>query len=398
MTAPMDYYALLGIPRTASAADVRAAHELQERIWRKRAAATSDTSVSEEATKRLGMMEQAFKVLSNPQQRAAYDRQPSASAISVPPASIPPATLPSDLIQRAEYYLEQGDYHAAAGAARDALNNWGNSAEAWSALARAHAGLGNFDDAIYEGRRAVELASQDPWKHADLGFIYELSGKWNDALREYQQASSIDPTERLFQLSVGGVLAEHGQLQQALPIIERVYQANSNDETACFYYARSLVLMAEAVPQDKSSDGYAVTSEAEIQRMREYLGRASAVKHMDQETRQVIQGTEAYLQKMEGYTFNIPFSAWRAWGGMTAGYDGSVGATFAIAIMGALAGLLPLWLIIGGIAAMTSNQGGCGFVVLLAGGVLCYVWYRALWVPRWKVNSRQRENRIRNAA
>ncbi len=391
----MDYYAILDVQRKASEADIRAGYHRQTQIWRIRAA-SSDTSVSEEAAKRLAMIEQAFKVLSNAQQRVAYDRQPVPMAVSMLSSVTSPVALPEDSLQRAEYYLEQGDYHAAAGAAREAQSGQPNSAEAWSALSRAHAGQGSFDDAIYEGRRAVELAPQDPWKHGDLGFIYELAGKWNDALREYQQASTLDPDEPLYQLAAGGVLAENGQLQQALPIIERVYRADSNDETACFYYARILILLAEAVPQDKSDDGYAVTSEAEIQRMREYLGRASAVKHLDQETRQSIGGSEAYLQKMEGHTFNIPFSAWRALGSMTEGYDGSVGATFVMAILVGLAALLPLWLIIGGIAAMGSDQAGCGFIVLLVGGGLCYVWYRSVWVPRWKVNARTRENRLRN--
>ena len=392
----MDYYAILDVQRKAAVADIRAGYHRQTQIWRIRAA-SSDTSVSAEAAKRVAMIEQAFNILSNPQQRAAYDRQPLTPAMSVLPSVTSPVAMPGDSLERAEYYLEQGDYHAAAGAAREAQSNQPNSAEAWSALSRAHAGQGSFDDAIYEGRRAIELAPQDPWKYADLGFIYELSGKWNDALREYQQASAIDSSEPLFQLSVGGVLADHDQLQQALPIIERIYHADSNDETACFYYARVLILMAEAVPQDKASDGYAVTSEAEIQHMREYLGRASTVNHLDQETRQNIQGAEAYLQKMEGHTFNIPFSAWRALGNMTEGYDGSVGATFAMAIVVVLAALLPLWLIIGGIGAMSSGQAGCGFVVLLVGGVLCYVWYRSIWVPRWKVNARTRDHRLRNA-
>jgi hypothetical protein len=87
--------------------------------------------------------------------------------------------------------------------------------------------------------------------------------------------------------------------------------------------------MVETVPHGKSNDGYAVTSEVEIESMRSYLGRASAVKHLDQETRQEIQRVEAYLQKMEGHTFNTSLSAWRFDDSLWMSHDGSVGATFA---------------------------------------------------------------------
>ncbi len=304
----MNYYAILDVQRKASAADIRAGYHRQTRIWRIRAA-SSNTSVREKATKRLSMIEQAFKVLSHAQQRATYDRHSLAAVASALPGATSSAALPGDSLQRPEYYREQGDSHDAAGAATVAQANQPDSAGTWSALSCAHARQDCFDDAVYEGLRAIELAPLDPWKHADLGFIYEHAGMWNDALRKFQQAAELDATEPLFQLAVGGVLADHGQPQQALPIIERVYRADSDDETACYYYARVLILMAKAVPQDTSDDGNAVTSAAEIQRMREYLERASTVKFLDQETRQTIQEIETYLQKVEEDPFKIPFSA-----------------------------------------------------------------------------------------
>lgn len=400
----MDYYAILGVQRKASTSDIRKAYETQTQIWRLRAT-SSDTSVSAEATRRLALIEQAFKALTNPQQRAAYDRQPLAPGASTQPAATPPATLPGDALQRAEYYLEQGDYHAAAGAAKEAQATQPNSAEAWSALARANAGLGRFDEAVYEGRRAIELAPQDPEYQFNLGFLYELAGHKAEAAQAYQQASALDGREPIYQLALGGVLAESDQLQQALTIIERVYQQHADDQTACFYYARVLILMAENVPHDKASDGYAVTSQAEIASMRGYLGRASSVKHLDQETRQEIQRIEAYLQKMDGHTFHIPFMAMSAFGGIMSiagsGGEGGVGAEILMLFLGGvvvtLLALAPLWCVIWGISSLSSGQLG-GILLVLVGGGLGYVWYRALWVPRWRVNARKRNNRIRYAA
>jgi Flp pilus assembly protein TadD len=400
----VDYYTILGAQRNASASDIRKAYETQSQIWRIRAA-SSDASVSAEAKNRLALIEQAFKALSNPQQRAAYDRQPIALTASASPVAPAPTTLPDNTLQRAEYYLEQGDYHAAAGAAKEAQATQPNSAETWSALARANAGLSRFDEAIYEGRRAIELAPQDSEHSFNLGFIYELAGRKAEAAQAYQQASALDSQEPIYQLALGGVLADSGQLQQALNVIESAYRQHTDDQTACYYYARILILMAESVPQDKSSDGYAVTSEGEIQRMREYLGRATAVRHLDQETRQGIQQTEAYLQKMEGRTFHIPFMAISAFGGIYsiaggAGEGGVAVELFMLLLAGIVVALLafaPLWIVIWGISSLSSGQLG-GILLLLVGGGLGYVWYRALWVPRWKANARKRKNRVRYAA
>lgn len=311
----MNYYTILDVQRKASAADIRAGYHRQTRIWRIRAA-SSNTNVSEKAVKRLSKIKQAFMVLSNAQQRATYDRRPLAAIASALPGATSSGALHGDSLQRADYYLEQGDCSAPAGAAREAHSDQTDSAEARPTRACAHAGQDCIDDAVYESLRALELAPLDPWKHADSGFTYEHAGMWNDALQKFQQAAALDATEPLFQLAIGGILADHGQPQQALPIIERVYRADSDDETACYYYTRVLLLMAEAVPQEKSDDGYFVTSAAEIQRMRGYLERGSAVKYLDQEMRQTIQEIETYLQKVEEHTLSIPipFSAWRAVG------------------------------------------------------------------------------------
>ena len=56
----------------------------------------------------------------------------------------------------------------------------------------------------------------------------------------------------------------------------------------------------------------------------------------------------------------------------------------------------PLWLVIGGFSAMGSGSVGGGFLLLLIGGGLGYIWYRQIWVPRWKVNVRMRDHRVRH--
>ncbi|MFL5661865.1 MAG: DnaJ domain-containing protein [Ktedonobacteraceae bacterium] len=158
MIAPVDYYAILGIPRNASAADVRAAYKREVRIWRKRAAASSEDSIRDEAVRRLALLAEALSTLSDAQRRAAYNRQPI-SALVTPSSSPVPAEMSSrDWIEQAEGYLAVADYHAASRAAREATANLGNSAQSWFVLSRANAGLRHLGAAGYEARRAIGLA------------------------------------------------------------------------------------------------------------------------------------------------------------------------------------------------------------------------------------------------
>lgn len=403
MTAPVDYYALLGIPRKASPEEVRAAYKLQQRIWRKRAAATADESVSGEAARRLAQLDEAFNVLSDQQRRATYDRQPPPPTIVEPASTSLPAEAQSgDLIEQAQAYLEAGDYYSASHAAREATNAMGTSAESWLVLSRASAGLRRMDEAVYEARRAIELNPENAECHFNLGIILEELGQWDSALAEYQQAAERNSDEPLYQLAIGGVWLQRNQPDKALPIIERVYTSARDNEAACYYYAQAVIAAAEAVPRDNSKDGYAVTSALEIQRMREYLSRTASIRHLDKETRQTIRDTEAYLQRMEGYTFHVPFVA-RS--GLISIYsiagssDGGVGTEILLLFLAGLIAvgiaLAPLWLVIGGFSAMGSGSIGGGFLLLLIGAGLGYIWYRLIWVPRWKVNARMRDHRVR---
>jgi tetratricopeptide (TPR) repeat protein len=390
----MDYYALLGIPRKASAEAVRAAYKREGRIWRKQAIASSEGSVKDEAKKRLALLAEAFGVLSDAQKRALYDRQPISAPIESPSSLVPVEMASRDWIEQAEGYLAVADYQAAARAAREATANLGNSAQSWFVLSRAKAGLRQLDDAVYEARRAIELAPKNSMYHFNLGTIYEELGRWDEALNTYEHASQLEPTEPLYQLAIGGVWLQNGQLARAMPIIERVYSTLPDDETACFYYAQGLIAMAEAVPKDKSTDGYAVTRAEEIQEIRGYLSRAAGIKHLDQETKQVIRDTEAYLHRMEANTFHIPLGARSAAFELIGPGLGCYG-TLIMGTMLAVLALAPLLLLLWGFGLLTSGSIGGGFIALLISAGLGYLWYRAIWVPRWKVNARMRDHRIR---
>src|SRR5207245_10493715 len=99
-------------------------------------------------------------------------------------------------------YLAVADYQAAARAAREATANLGNSAQSWYVLSRANAGLRHLDEAVYEARRAIELAPNNSMYHFNLGAIYEELGRGSQTISRYGQASQLEPAEPLYQLAI----------------------------------------------------------------------------------------------------------------------------------------------------------------------------------------------------
>jgi hypothetical protein len=124
------------------------------------------------------------------------------------------------------------------------------------------------------------------------------------------------------------------------------------------------------------------------------LNRAAGVRHLDQETRQTIRDTEAYLQRMEAHTFHVPLQALGVAYALLSSDTGCGGAALVYGVMTILLAL-PALMLIGGIGALFSGDFSNALIGISIGAGLGYLWYRTLWVPRWKVNARTRDHRVR---
>jgi len=389
----MNYYMILGVPPNASTEDIQDAHKREERIWKKRAATSSDANVKDEALRRLTLLKEALDTLSNAQRRFTYGRQLEVSQNAPSSSPVPNEVSPHNLIEQAKDYLAEANYFAAARVAREATIKLSDLAESWFILSRAKAGLRELNDAVYEAKRAIELYPANSKYYFNLGMIYEELGLWKEALVMYEQASQREPSESLYQLATGGVYIQTNQPTEAVSIIKHVYSTLPDDETVCYYYAQALITQAEAVPRDKSEEGYAITNAEEILQMRNCLNRASAIKHLDQETKKTIRDMEAHLNLMESRTFHIPLGAWTI-AEISSGDGGCYPIVVMILAMAALFGA-PLIVLMWGFSSLTSGSVLGGLFLILCGVGLGYIWYRNVWVPKWKVNARLRNHRVR---
>lgn len=362
----VNYYELLGLPPGAEAETIEQKIKEEIRNWRRRTG-SPDLSKRQEAELRMQHLAAARETLLDANKRSAYDRQ-----LSTRRAQAPRPTGPADgrdWVALAEEYLAQNDYHSAAYAAREATQSEGNSAVAWNLRARANAGLGNLNDAMYEARQSVELDVNNAQYHFDLGSVFEQLQRWQDALVAYETASRLDPSDFIYQLSVAGVYVQNSLPEKALPIVEEVHRAHPDEEIVNCAFAETLAVMAEHVPAVHYDDEYLITAPEEITRMEALIERAKGLPHLDPALVQELDRITAYIDTCKRTKFSVPPS---------------------LANRGLVTVIIFLIPIVGFFVALGSfgeSPGGGLFMLLLFGSIGYWV-FRSFWVPGWKRNKR----------
>jgi curved DNA-binding protein CbpA len=176
MRTQRNYYEIMGLPATATAAEVK--RRYRELARKFHPDVTKDKSFGHKA---FVQITEAYKVLSDPQARCSYDASLSSARATTPPRSgytqsqarpsgprpsgTPTAGRPSDpgrLVREAEFSFIRGRLIEAAGLCRQAIRINGNNARA----------------------------------HAVLGDIYRVQGKRDLAIAEYSYAVQFNPTDR----------------------------------------------------------------------------------------------------------------------------------------------------------------------------------------------------------
>ncbi len=104
--------------------------------------------------------------------------------------------------------------------------------------------LGEFDLAIAELRRAVDL---DPFSviiNANLGYGYVVARRYPEAIAQLQKALELDPNFWTTHRNLGEALELSGQLDQGITEYEKSYKF-SNDDHALAYLAHAYALKGD---------------------------------------------------------------------------------------------------------------------------------------------------------
>ena len=151
------------------------------------------------------------------------------------------------------------------------------------------AGLGRFEEAIAECRRAVELDPLSPIINTDLGATLYLARRFDDAIVQLRKTLEIDPTFVNAHYYLGLVFQQKGDLPRAIAQFEKAKQLSGDDP-----FVLSLTAAAKAKAGDKKAALQTLTDLDKISQHREvfaywrallYIGlnkREEAIRWLEQ--------------------------------------------------------------------------------------------------------------------
>lgn len=181
-----DFYELLGVKKSASAAEIRKAYALKAREKHPdRFPAGPEKQAAEKLFQELTT---AFNTLSNERSRAEYDEQRER------PQPTTPEEIARDAFERSGPLLEAGQLNEAVTLLQTAVHHFPDRAEYHAALGRALAqAQGAAREAIQELEKATKLAPRDASLFVDLALLLNGQGLKVRARRVLENAKRLAP-------------------------------------------------------------------------------------------------------------------------------------------------------------------------------------------------------------
>ena len=95
---------------------------------------------------------------------------------------------------------------------------------------------GNYESAIADFQKAIELNPNEPTPYENLGKAYYLKGNMQDALQAYQKLIELEPQGDQAQYYLGIVQKAMNQFDHAVQAFTQAIQRN--DQEAIYYFSR----------------------------------------------------------------------------------------------------------------------------------------------------------------
>jgi TolB-like protein/tetratricopeptide (TPR) repeat protein len=153
------------------------------------------------------------------------------------------------------------------------------------------AALGQFDEAIAEGKRSVELDPLSIVINADLGETFFYARRFDESVAQLRKTLEIDPTSFYAHYNLGIALQAKGDLSGAITEYEKAKQLSDNPAVATFW------AQAKAHAGDKDAARRMLSELDEISKHREVVGYLRALLYLslnnkDEALRWLEQGFE----------------------------------------------------------------------------------------------------------
>jgi TolB-like protein/Flp pilus assembly protein TadD len=153
------------------------------------------------------------------------------------------------------------------------------------------AALGQFDEAIAEGKRSVELDPLSIVINADLGETFFYARRFDESVAQLRKTLEIDPTSFYAHYNLGIALQAKGDLPGAIAEYEKAKQLGDNTTVSTFW------AQAKAHAGDKDAARRMLSELDQISQQREVVGYLRALLYLslnnkDEALRWLEQGYE----------------------------------------------------------------------------------------------------------
>ena len=161
------------------------------------------------------------------------------------------------------------------------------------------AALGRFDEAIAEGKRAVELDPLSPVINADLGGSFYYARRYDESVRQLRKTLEIDPTFFYAHFNLGIVLQVMGDLPGAIAEYGRAKQLNDDSFMSTLYAA------AKAYAGDKDAAQRMLTELDKISEHREVRSYWRALLYLSlNKKEETLHWLEQSFEERDGANIN----------------------------------------------------------------------------------------------
>jgi len=157
------------------------------------------------------------------------------------------------------------------------------------------AALGRFEEAIAQGKRAVELDPLSPVINTDLGTTFYYAHRYEESAKQLRKTLEIDPTFFYAHFNLGIALQAAGDLSGAITEYEKAKQLG--DDT----YVPMLCAQAKAYAGDKDAALRMLNDLDKISQHREVVGYCRALLYLSLNNKdEALRWLEQGLKERDG--------------------------------------------------------------------------------------------------
>lgn len=381
----VDYYRILEIAEDAEQNEIVHALKIQQRSWRKRQNSPT-LATRQDAERRMADLADAEKILLDPAARRDFDSRRR----SRPPT---PTILVDESIdwgERANHSFAQGDMESANHAAQNALTQ-ASSAYAkdhlWNIRAQSALSIGDWREAEFSFIETLRLKPNHPEYHFDYGCALELREQYADAMREFREASTLEPSNPRYGAAIADVHIAIDEVAMALTIMEDIVREHPDDESFQRGLALALLLSSKEKMTTCRVNGEElvyITSIPQADYIKSALTRAMRLKFEEADLRAAIQRELARAESATDLVWYRPkFGV--SWEDMfrfkLITVDGKQRQIFYNPIDTGLG-----WGVIAMVGLGLLSIYGVGVAVLIPAA---YIFYKRYKIPAWKADARK---------